>query len=283
MSETTQTSFSCDLCGGRKASFFLEKGGARYLRCPECDFIFSDQGSEAGGAANHAYFEKTLSTYVAKAYSTKKQRAYRAKLRAFEPYRKTGLFLEVGCNVGGLLYQARETGWDVRGVEPVESCARWGRERHGLDVQACLLEEADLEEGAFDVVYSNAVLEHLPHPGRVIERMARLVRPGGVVFADTVNVDSYTWDFVGADWKLVDPQVHLCLYTPRTLRRYCEDAGLRVVKISTHGVRFRPNHAPALSGGARLMEEMRKLPWSLRTRYSLRGDSIAVLAERPAN
>lgn len=111
--------------------------------------------------------------------------------------------------------------------------------------------------------------------------MRRILRPGGVVLIDTVNWDSYTRRNIGQDWKLIDPRVHLCLYTPETLGRYCREVGLEVVRMHSHGVRFRPNGAPALSGFARVWEEIRKAPWSALSRFTLKGDSIAVLARKP--
>src|SRR5690606_37993196 len=138
---------------------------------------------------------------------------------------------EIGSNVGGFLYQAREQGWRATGVEPVEDCARWGQERHGLDILPCTLHEAHLPENTFDVVYSNAVFEHLPSPSHVLCEIERVLRPGGVVYVDTVNYDSYTRRFIGAGWKLLNPAGHPSLFSPATLRRFCEKAGLTVIRI----------------------------------------------------
>jgi SAM-dependent methyltransferase len=41
--------------------------------------------------------------------------------------------------------------------------------------------------GAFDVVYSSGVLHHTPDPRASFARLARLVRPGGVVVAGVYN------------------------------------------------------------------------------------------------
>ena len=280
MDEPRENPHSCDLCGSNRADPVLEKHGAHYLSCRDCGFIYADLSAEEGARNNYEHFDGAIARYVAKAYSAKKQAVYGRLLRGFRPYRKLNRILEVGCNVGGFLYRARIEGWHALGIEPSAECAAFGRDRYGLDIIPKVLEEAELPEGSFDVAYSNAVFEHLPRPSPVFAALARALRPGGLAFIDTVNWDCYTRRFVGKDWKLLDPRSHLCLYTPATLRRHCEKAGLEVLRIATHGVRFRRNDAEKLRGLARFREELRKLPWSIASRRRLQGDSIAVWARK---
>jgi len=227
---------------------------------------------------NEEFFSDRVEKYATKCFAPAKQRRYAQRLRVFRRYRELNRLLEVGANVGGLIHCARELGWDAVGVEPVEACARYARDERGLDVRPCVLEEADLPDDSFDAVYSNAVFEHLPSPTRVMAAIARALRPGGVVLIDTVNWASYTREILGADWHLLDPRGHLSLWTPATLRRLCDDAGLDVVRMSSHGVRFRPAGAARLRGFRRFGEEIRKLPLSAMTRLNLKGDSIELLA-----
>ncbi|HNU50694.1 MAG TPA: class I SAM-dependent methyltransferase [Verrucomicrobiota bacterium] len=273
---------ACDLCGSPESELLLEKDGGRYARCPHCGFIFTNPRRLRFEADNEAAFLEGLARYAEKNYSPKKQREYRRSLRPLARWRKTNRFLEIGSNVGGLLAAARAEGWEVMGVEPVAECARYGRERHGLEILPCVLEVANLPGDSFDVVYSNAVFEHLASPASVLREAHRLARPGGVVFIDTVNYDSYTRRFIGPGWKLIAPADHLSLFTPGTLRRFCAQAGFRVTRVETHGVRLRPNNSPRLRGLARWGEELVKLPLSLLCRWTLKGDSISVLAQKDA-
>lgn len=277
------TDVSCDLCGSRDAVFLLEKGGACYVRCPRCGFIFTRPRDFDTLAKNNETYEERLPRYVAKFTSAKHRRTTRAKLRQLAPFRQNGRLLEIGSNTGAFLFRARELGWQPLGVEPTESCARYGREKHGLNILPGTVEEVPLPESHFDVVYSNAVFEHLPLPSVAFQAAYRALRPGGALFVDTVNYDSYTREFIGTGWKLVDPRAHLSLYTPATLRRFCEQAGFKVLKISTHGVRFRPNDNGKLRGLPRWSEEVRKTIYSIACRFNLKGDSITVLAQKPTS
>ena len=196
-------------------------------------------------------------------------------------YRRTNRLLEVGCNVGGFLDQARKQGWDAVGVEPVDACAGYGREQHGLNILTGRLEDARFPDDTFDVVYSSAVLEHVPAPSVLLREIARVLRPGGVTYHATVNYDCYTRRFIGAGWKLLSPSGHPSLFTPATMRAFCTGAGLEVLRIRTRGVRLRPNAAARLRGLRRRLEEARKLPLSAAARVTNQGDTIFVMARKP--
>ena len=54
-----------------------------------------------------------------------------------------------------------------------------------VDVSGDAHRLSDLVEGQFDVVYSTAVFEHLAMPWVVAEEIARVLKPGGLVFVET--------------------------------------------------------------------------------------------------
>lgn len=271
---------NCDLCGGTGSSPFLTKGDLAYVRCTACGFVQADMSPEEFERRNETEFSASLEEFAAKANDPRRRRRYRKRLAALESFRTHGRIVELGSNCGAFLLAAREAGWAGVGIEPVEACARHARERHDLDVRTCVLKDAELESGSCDVVYAHAVLEHLTSPREVLSEVARILRPGGALFVDTVNVDSYTFDRVGAGWKLADPAIHYCLWTPKTLRRALDLAGMEVRRMASHGVRLRPSASARLGGLARATEELRKLPLSAAARFTLRGESIAALAVR---
>jgi SAM-dependent methyltransferase len=202
-------------------------------------------------------------------------------LKEFEPYQQTGRLLEIGCSTGSFLSHARSARWQEFGVEPVESSARHGIEQLGLNIHVGTLETAACDADSFDVAYSNAVIEHLQHPADIMNEAFRVLRPGGLFYADTVNLDSYTWRFLGPRWKLFDPRMHLSLFTPDTLRAYCEKTGFQVLRLKTHGVRFHATRSDRPTGFGRVVDELRKAPYSWAARHTLKGDNIAVYAQKP--
>jgi len=272
----------CDMCGANAGQPFAQKHDLQYLRCGECGFVYADVSRFDFAAFNEDIISDMRGEHVSKLASPSHLKSYRRLLKEFEPYRQTGNFLEVGCATGSFLKMVKSAGWREFGVEPVAASAQYGIEQLGLNIHVGVLGSAALTPGAFDVVYSNAVLEHLSSPKEVISQVFDLLRPGGLFYADTVNLDSYTWRFLGPRWKLFDPRMHLSLFTPATLRRYCQDAGFEVARITTHGVRFHATRADQPRGFGRLIDELRKAPYSWAARRNLKGDNIAVYALKPS-
>lgn len=271
----------CDLCGGNNHEKILNKSGLCYVRCKDCGFIFTNPRPANTLIANDAGVSNLIEDYANKSNNPRKQAAYRKRIKQFESYRKFNRMLEVGSNVGGFIYQAKQSGWDVTGVEPVSNCAAYGREHFGLNILPTTLEEASLPDDHFDVVYSNAVIEHIANPSLVLQHITRVLRPGGIVYIDTVNYDSITRKRIGAGWKLLDPGPHVSLYTPRTLPHFLSKAGLQIKRIRTSGVRLRPNKSPRLHGWRRWREELHKMPLSILARVTNQGDSIEIWGIKP--
>ena len=282
MSEASQQQpLVCDLCKSENNEVFATKKGLNYVRCKDCGFVFSDVRGFDFAAHNVETMQGMQDTQMGKHTSARYQKAYAARLREFEPYRQTNRFLEVGCSAGGFLRRVAEHGWQAFGVEPETDSANYCRDELGLNVHIGTLDDATYETASFDVVYSNAVIEHVAQPSELLQQAFALLRPGGLLYADTVNLASYTYENLGARWKLFDPLMHLSLYTPATLREHCERAGFAVEKIETHGVRFYAGREDRPRGVRRLLDELRKAPYSAAARRNLKGDNIAVYATKP--
>jgi len=275
MSEADGERVNCDLCGADACERVIAKAGTFYCRCRQCGFVYANPRPRSATADSERYFAYQRGHYIEATYSARRQRAYRRTLSRLRRHRRTGRLLELGCSVGGFLYRAREMGWAPVGVEIVPSCAEYARQAWGLEVVCRPLERADLPADAFDVVYSNALLEHLPRPGRAMREVARVLRPGGVVYTKTINLGSYTHELLGDDWSLLRPDVHPSLFTPETLKRCCTQAGLEVVGIRSSGVRI-PN-----GRGNGLTRALRKTALSWLSRVTLKGDRLALLARKP--
>ena len=273
---------ACDLCTHEEAEFFAEKYQMKYVRCLSCGLVYSDNTDFDFEQHNEASMVELQDTHVGKLGSPRHSKAYQVLLKRFAPYRRTGRLLEIGCSTGGFLSHARADGWQEIGVEPVEYSARYGIDELSLNIHIGTLESADIAPESIDIAYSNAVIEHLEHPLEVFRQAYDVLRSGGLFYADTVNLDSYTWKFLGARWKLCDPRMHLSLFTPTTLRAYCEKVGLRVVNMTTHGVRFYATRQDRPHGFGRVLDELHKAPYSWAARRNLKGDNIAVFAEKPA-
>jgi SAM-dependent methyltransferase len=137
-----------------------------------------------------------------------------------------GRLLDVGCGSGAFLAQMAELGWRTEGIDPDPAAVAGAREA-GLRVTQGTLEDLDPGEhaGAFDAVTLSHVVEHLHDPAGDLRRINLLLRPGGLLWIATPNLEALGLRRFGRDWLGLDPPRHLVLFTRASLERLVRGAG----------------------------------------------------------
>ncbi|MEZ4354566.1 MAG: class I SAM-dependent methyltransferase [Myxococcota bacterium] len=145
--------------------------------------------------------------------------------------------LDVGCGGGFLLDHFRTHGWSVTGIEPSPSAVAWARDQLGLEVvQGELLDlepPGSEDPAAFDAIHCAQVLEHVLDPVACVERIASLLRPGGVAFIEIPNDFSVLQEVARARldkpaWW-VAPGIHLNYFDGDSLPRLLARRGLEEI------------------------------------------------------
>jgi len=98
--------------------------------------------------------------------------------------------LEVGCGQGELTTALAVAGYEVLGIDPLAP--------QGERFRRISLEDLDLEEGPFDAVVASHSLHHIRDLGHALDRIAALLRVGGVLV-----LDEQAWDLADEgtlDW-----------------------------------------------------------------------------------
>jgi SAM-dependent methyltransferase len=120
----------------------------------------------------------------------------------------------------------RSAGWEVEGLEPDPAAAARARS-FGVPVVNAALEGADLAAGSFDVITMSHVIEHLHDPLGALRLCAQALKPDGVLWVATPNVDASRHKAFGRDWIGLDPPRHLVLFTRASLGAALAAAGFR--------------------------------------------------------
>jgi SAM-dependent methyltransferase len=161
------------------------------------------------------------------------QRATAARaLERIERHVPVGAICDLGCWAGFLLSEADRRGWETVGVEPSHFAAAFARDRFALDVRTGTLDSVELPARHFDAVVMGDVIEHLPYPGAALERVAGLLRPGGVVYLALPDAGSRVARTLGARWWSVLP-THVHYFTRASLARLLVRAGFAVEWTAT--------------------------------------------------
>jgi SAM-dependent methyltransferase len=141
-----------------------------------------------------------------------------------------GRLLDVGCGSGAFLAQMTALGWRAEGVDPDPVAVANAREA-GVCVTQGLLADIDIGEhaGAFDAITLSHVIEHLHHPADDLRRAKLLLRPGGLLWIATPNLDALGLRRFGRHWRGLEPPRHLVLFTRGSLERLVHTAGLETL------------------------------------------------------
>lgn len=153
--------------------------------------------------------------------------------------------VDVGCG-GGILSEAlHRSGARVTGIDLSELSLEVAR-RHaaadGLGIDYRLLAVEDLaraEPGSFDAVTCMEMLEHVPHPDRVIDSCAKLLKPGGTAFFSTINrnLRALAFAIVAGEYILGllprGTHTYARLIKPGEMRQWAGSAGLQFETVAS--------------------------------------------------
>jgi len=193
--------------------------------------------------------------------------------------------IDFGCGIGGSArYIARKYNASVVGYTLSPEQARRGNELSaGLDVElrAADATATDLEDGAFDLVWSMESGEHMPDKPKFVHELGRLCRPGGAVSCVTwCHRDLALGKRLGVLERAVLGAINYCYYLPR----WCSGADYQRLFRAEPGFGagatakdWTRNIAPFWPAVARSAVRLRNLRALLRTgRKTVRG-AVAIL------
>ena len=243
----------CPVCGERTRVFLGGGAGRPLVRCLNCGLVRRASGLTADAETN--FFRGVY--YATSDESDDRQR------EEFAPWRKRQLariarriavrchpadVLDIGCADGELLYQLGLLG-PIRGagIEPDPVVAARAEGRLGFPVQPSTFETAVLSAQAFDVVCLLGVLMYFPSPRTALERIAQLLKPGGVLVIELPAPDYALLRFGGVPQFLLKrgplrpPPHHLFVFEWPPLVRLLDMTGFEVVDV---GMEQGPSFGP---------------------------------------
>lgn len=237
---TPRPTQSCPNCPGTPAAHVFAFGRDNaVLRCTSCELEFAQHYLEPDVAAATIYRDEYFAVAIEE--EVRRREIFQQLLREVEMVLGCrGRLLDVGAGEGLLVEVAQERGWQAEGTEiaaaMVERSRRAGRVRlhHGE------LETLQLPAGVFDAMILNHVLEHLRNPRAALEVAARLLAPAGIVRIEVPNLAGLSsrwknWQsrahLKRNPWKHYSVGHHFWFFTPATLQRTVEAAGLEVLRM----------------------------------------------------
>jgi 2-polyprenyl-3-methyl-5-hydroxy-6-metoxy-1,4-benzoquinol methylase len=143
---------------------------------------------------------------------------------------RSGRLLDIGCGTGNLLLAARDSGYEVTGIELDRNAARFAKERLGLHNICPLTISEFVEQHAgerFDVVTFFEVLEHQAAPVEFLQKVKACVRPSGMIALSVPNRERW---LTGPD-VLDYPPNHFLRWNAEALRKFLNTQGFEVLSV----------------------------------------------------
>jgi SAM-dependent methyltransferase len=148
--------------------------------------------------------------------------------------------LEIGSGTGSLLHHLRQQGYDAQGVDVNAALIAESHRWYGdIPVRQVTGTALPFPDGAFDIVMSFDVFEHIPDSDAHLREVRRVLRPGGSYLLQTPN----KWTnvvFETIRWRSFTTfrEAHCSLHSLAELRR----------RFSRHGFRVSVFDVPVVNG-----------------------------------
>lgn len=203
------------------------------MQCKNCDFCYTDK------LPKDSFFYETLYNLVSYNYEYEhdfhgKRDIYKDIKQKLSKYCPSGSLLDVGSWCGTLLTFMKDT-YTAVGCEISQPAASYAKSI-GLNVRIGSFDAVDFESESFDVITIIDVLEHLPQPGGILEKIHRLLKPNGVVYIKVPNIQAQinkqnllnTFNF--SKGGVCTNYVHINHFSHKSLEKILLSLGFEVVE-----------------------------------------------------
>lgn len=225
----------CPLCSSKNVKKFWAMQGYKLARCLSCGMVWDQfppgnlesvygesyfiNDNPKGGYAN--YFEGmdiNRKTFFERVKRINKKVASKDRM------------LDVGSALGDSLVEARKLGWkELYGNELSKYAADKSKKRN-LKITTGTLHSAKYPSNYFDAVTFQDVIEHVKDPVGETKEIYRILKPRGVVFIVTPDVDGIWSKLLGQLWYHYKPGEHIMYFSQNTLGKTLKDCGFKNIE-----------------------------------------------------
>ena len=230
---------SCPICGSTKAKLWFEKDWFYYWRCNKCSMVYMNPRMNL--AATHSFYNSNVNKIYNETKFDKTSPSTEMddqinygnlKLLKQISGKENGMLLEIGSAKGFFLIKAKEAGFDVYGLELNQPNYEYSRNILGDCIMDVDLFDVKFEDNKFDVVYMRDVIEHIANPLEFLKEINRITKPGGVIFLETHNIDSWINRSARENHTVIFGFEHPNHWSPKTLSLALQKTGYQVINVT---------------------------------------------------
>ncbi len=199
----------------------------RIVRCEGCGLVFSAQT-----LSDEDLFDLYAASSVTfSEHSDTIRKDYWKPLKKYKQRLQSEAAMEIGCSSGFFLDELLDQGLkDVIGFEPSSHAREVASERVRTKIRNAFFEGSSSVNGQeFGLVCCFQTLDHLTNPLSLLQSCREVLKPGGLVYLVTHNVDALQAKILREKSPIIDVE-HIYLFNKKTLPRIVESAGFRVLE-----------------------------------------------------
>ena len=237
--------YACPGCGRHDAAPAFTKLGFEYQRCATCRSLFVSPRPPAAALTEFVrsagaleFWRREFSSATAQ---ERRRGVFRPRARWIEASLGSytgspGPLVDVQTKSVGLLQAIVELGIFPRAwsVAPQVDERELGA-IDGLEVVDSLDALVAAHAGEIGVVVAHECLERAPDADGFVAQVVRGLRPGGLLFATTLNASGFDIQVLGPRSRSLLPPLQLNVLTLEGLQRLLERHGLELLELSTPG------------------------------------------------
>jgi 2-polyprenyl-3-methyl-5-hydroxy-6-metoxy-1,4-benzoquinol methylase len=229
--------YCCPVCENHNSKVYCIKDMFVHRQCKNCNFVYLNP------RLNHAATVAFYNSEVNEIYNEMKfhnlENSSSDDAQNLQNYQllknhilnvKGKKLLEIGPGKGTFLARAANDGFEVYAIELnillIELLRKITDNIYNKDIL-----ELDLPNDYFDVIYFRDVMEHIPDVSSFLNKVRKVLKPGGIVFIDTHNIDSLINRATRQYHTVIFAFEHPVHWSPKTLALAGERAGLTPQKV----------------------------------------------------
>ncbi len=194
----------CLICGSETEQFYDAKMQVETYACSHCAAVFKDPDSYQDFARQKQRYDLHENSAEDAGY----RRYFQLFLDTVLPHIPAAeRAMDFGCGRSTLLA-------DMLAEQGIESTV----------YDPIYHPDTEYQAQQYDLITSVEVFEHLHNPMRVFQRLASLLRPGGLLAIRTAFVPEEREAYL--QWYYRQDPTHIVFFSPQTFRVMCEETGL---------------------------------------------------------
>ena len=239
---------NCDLCGSTRYVNRVIENSLPIVECLDCGLVFVREYPQMQDTAEVIdFYVNGTNEEQANPILERYEGIYNHYTEIFASFLPPkAKVLDVGSGYGLFLSKMQKKGFDTFGLDVSHACLEFAKRTYGLNnlFRQDLL-ASEFPDNTFDLITLWNVFEHVCNPSEVIKKCAKLLKPNGalvikvpnmkfqklvfrlIFLVDGIRKLNNTYDTGGKiPYLATQPPAHLFGFTPSTMKKYFEKAGL---------------------------------------------------------